>query len=66
MKDKEFADVYGGDFLRHWTEIVGFRKPIVAAVSGYAVCFPLPVDFKWWRAVVETERNSWEEVVNSL
>ena len=37
MKDKEFAEVYGGDFLGHWTRISAFRKPIVAAVSGYAV-----------------------------
>lgn len=37
MKDKEFADVYKTDFLAHWTEMTRFRKPIVAAVSGYAV-----------------------------
>ncbi|KAL8293261.1 hypothetical protein RQP46_000955 [Phenoliferia psychrophenolica] len=37
MKDKEFAEVYAGDFLGHWTQISAFRKPIVAAVSGYAL-----------------------------
>ncbi|KAM0790820.1 putative enoyl-CoA hydratase, mitochondrial [Microbotryomycetes sp. NB124-2] len=37
MKDKEFAEVYKGDFLAHWTEMTKFRKPIVAAVSGYAL-----------------------------
>ncbi|GEM10418.1 enoyl-CoA hydratase [Rhodotorula toruloides] len=37
MKDKQFAEVYKGDFLAHWTELSGFRKPIVAAVSGYAL-----------------------------
>lgn len=37
MKDKQFAEVYAGDFLAHWTELSGFRKPIIAAVSGYAV-----------------------------
>lgn len=37
MKDKEFAQVYKEDFLGHWTEMCSFRKPIVAAVSGYAV-----------------------------
>lgn len=37
MKDKEFAEVYKGDFLSHWTKITEFRKPIIAAVSGYAV-----------------------------
>ena len=37
MKDKEFAEVYKTDFLAHWTQMTKFRKPIVAAVSGYAV-----------------------------
>jgi enoyl-CoA hydratase/carnithine racemase len=41
MKDKEFADVYKEDFLGHWTKMTEFRKPIVAAVSGYAVSFTL-------------------------
>lgn len=43
MKDKEFAEVYKGDFLAHWTEMSSFRKPIVAAVSGYAVRRALPL-----------------------
>lgn len=37
MKDKTFAQVYKEDFLGHWTKMTEFRKPIVAAVSGYAV-----------------------------
>lgn len=37
MKDKEFAEVYKEDFLGHWTKMTEFKKPIVAAVSGYAV-----------------------------
>ncbi|GAA5876198.1 hypothetical protein JCM1840_007069 [Sporobolomyces johnsonii] len=37
MKDKQFAEVYKEDFLAHWTELTRFRKPIVAAVSGYAL-----------------------------
>ncbi|GAA5886877.1 hypothetical protein JCM16303_006745 [Sporobolomyces ruberrimus] len=37
MKDKEFAEVYKEDFLSHWTQMTKFRKPIVAAVSGYAL-----------------------------
>ncbi|GAA5912687.1 uncharacterized protein JCM6883_006204 [Sporobolomyces salmoneus] len=38
MKDKEFAEVYKEDFLSHWTdELKRFRKPVVAAVSGYAL-----------------------------
>ena len=38
MKDKTFAQTYGGNFLSHWTAATGIRKPIIAAVSGYAVC----------------------------
>lgn len=37
MKDKQFAEVYKQDFLSHWTQMTKFRKPIVAAVSGYAL-----------------------------
>ncbi|KAM0753766.1 enoyl-CoA hydratase [Meredithblackwellia eburnea MCA 4105] len=37
MKDKEFAEVYAGDFLAHWSKIAAFRKPIIAAVNGYAL-----------------------------
>lgn len=37
MKDKEFAEAYREDFLVHWTKMSSFRKPIVAAVSGYAL-----------------------------
>jgi len=41
MKDKEFAEVYKQDFLSHWTQMTKFRKPIIAAVSGYAVSLSL-------------------------
>ena len=38
MKDKTFVDVFGGDLFTHETEaIVRVRKPIIAAVSGYAL-----------------------------
>lgn len=37
MKDKEFSQVYKEDFLSHWTQLTKFRKPIIAAVSGYAL-----------------------------
>ncbi len=33
-----FADVYRGDFIsRNWEEIKKVRKPVIAAVSGYAL-----------------------------
>ncbi|KIJ43008.1 hypothetical protein M422DRAFT_170455 [Sphaerobolus stellatus SS14] len=37
MKDKQFAEVYTSDFLQNWTRITQVRKPIIAAVSGYAL-----------------------------
>lgn len=37
MQGVEFADAYQGDFLAGWGEIAGFRKPIIAAVSGFAL-----------------------------
>lgn len=37
MKDKEFAQVYKTQFLGHWTKMNSVRKPIIGAVSGYAV-----------------------------
>lgn len=37
MKDKQFAEVYRTQFLGHWTRMNNVRKPIIGAVSGYAV-----------------------------
>ncbi|TRM70091.1 ClpP/crotonase-like domain-containing protein [Schizophyllum amplum] len=38
MKDKEFSDVYKNNFLENWqTALTTIRKPIIAAVSGYAL-----------------------------
>jgi enoyl-CoA hydratase/carnithine racemase len=37
MKDKTFEEVYSKDFLVDWTKMSGIRKPIIAAVSGYAL-----------------------------
>ncbi|TFK44499.1 enoyl-CoA hydratase [Crucibulum laeve] len=37
MKDKQFADVYKNKFLEDWAKITQLRKPIIAAVSGYAL-----------------------------
>ena len=42
MKDKNFAEVYRSNFLGSWARVTSFRKPIVGAVSGYAVS-PEPV-----------------------
>jgi len=37
MKDKQFADVYKNKFLEDWAAITHLRKPLIAAVSGYAL-----------------------------
>lgn len=38
MADKSFADVYQSQFItREWAEIEKIQKPIIAAVSGYAL-----------------------------
>jgi len=37
MKDKEFHDVYQNRFLENWALVNTIRKPIIAAVSGYAL-----------------------------
>ncbi|KAN0063475.1 Fatty acid oxidation complex subunit alpha [Thecaphora frezii] len=37
MKDVEYAHAYKTDFLAHWTTITTIKKPIIAAVSGFAL-----------------------------
>jgi len=37
MKDMEFSDAYRNDFLATWSRISQIRKPVIAAVSGYAL-----------------------------
>jgi enoyl-CoA hydratase len=38
MATYSFADAYGGDYItRNWEQIRGIRKPVIAAVSGYAL-----------------------------
>ena len=37
MKDKSFTDVYLGNFLSTWDKVSEFRKPMIAAVSGYCL-----------------------------
>ena len=37
MRDKDFVDAYLEDFLGRWESVSRFRKPLVAAVSGFAL-----------------------------
>jgi enoyl-CoA hydratase len=38
MKDLSYAEAFGGDFItRNWERMKSIRKPVIAAVSGYAL-----------------------------
>jgi enoyl-CoA hydratase len=37
MRDKSFADAFFGDFLGRWDCVARVRKPILAAVNGFAL-----------------------------
>jgi len=37
MQNKTMVDCISGDFLSHWTAVASNRKPIIAAVNGYAL-----------------------------
>ena len=38
MATKSYADVYGADFItRNWERVASCRKPVIAAVAGYAL-----------------------------
>lgn len=37
MAGKTYADAYNSDFIGMWERITHFRKPVIAAVSGYAL-----------------------------
>ena len=38
MKDRSYVDVYQSDFItKGWTRVSTCRKPVIAAVAGYAL-----------------------------
>ena len=37
MQSKSFADAYSGDFIGPWERVTSCRKPVIAAVAGYAL-----------------------------
>ena len=37
MQDKSFADVFLGDFVSRWENVTRSRKPLIAAVAGFAL-----------------------------
>ncbi|KAA1476808.1 enoyl-CoA hydratase [Dentipellis sp. KUC8613] len=37
MKDKKYPEVFQNRFLENWTAVTNLRKPVISAVSGYAL-----------------------------
>ena len=37
MEKNDFSDVYSRDFLSNWSRLSEMKKPVIAAVNGYAV-----------------------------
>ena len=37
MQDKSFAEVFLGDFISRWENVSKARKPVIAAVAGFAL-----------------------------
>ncbi|XP_067828695.1 enoyl-CoA hydratase, mitochondrial [Heptranchias perlo] len=37
MQNKTFQECYGGNFLSHWNRVSTAKKPVIAAVNGYAL-----------------------------
>lgn len=37
MQNRSFVDVYLGDFVKSWERVTHCRKPMIAAVAGYAL-----------------------------
>lgn len=37
MQNRTFQECYGGSFLSHWNRVSTVKKPVIAAVNGYAV-----------------------------
>lgn len=38
MQDRTFHECFSGNFLAHWNKVSTVRKPVIAAVNGFAVC----------------------------
>jgi enoyl-CoA hydratase/carnithine racemase len=38
MQNNKFAQVVGSGFLDQWSAVSQIKKPIIAAVNGFAVC----------------------------
>src|SRR5579872_328740 len=37
MQTRDYRDAYLGDFLKRWERVAACRKPVIAAVAGFAL-----------------------------
>lgn len=37
MQNKQFVECFGSNFLEHWNGVTKIKKPVIAAVNGYAL-----------------------------
>lgn len=37
MQNRTFQECFGGNFLAHWNKVSHVKKPVIAAVNGFAV-----------------------------
>lgn len=37
MQNKQYVDCFGSNFLEHWNGVTKIKKPVIAAVNGYAL-----------------------------
>lgn len=45
MQNRTFQECYGGNFLAHWNRVSTVKKPVIAAVNGFAVSVFPPIYF---------------------
>lgn len=38
MQNQTFQECFSGNFLAHWNRVSTTKKPVIAAVNGFAVC----------------------------
>lgn len=49
MQNRMFQDCYSSQFLSHWDRLARVKKPVIAAVNGYAVSVrPCLLSVHWW------------------
>lgn len=58
MKDRGFIENYKTDFLKDWTGITRIRKPVLAAVNGFALGYYFATLLPYLLKYVNTEKKN--------